>query len=195
MAWTGRLERDQIRQLRSRYPGRSLTEIAMLAMEDPSYVADFDSLGARIETYEDYASVYGPVPPGLEVVPPGPEAFPRLVVPRGAEQAVARLVVAAMLGDDRPELRGAEPDLTGRPLPAFAVLYALHGYGTGASIRDVAKGELSFRPPAASTRGSRAAPSGGIWRAASAGRRPGIDWSAAALRTPGRCSSFAPDPF
>ena len=113
--WWERLTPETLKELRTRYPTLSFDEIAMEAMKRPSFAADFERLGAWIETFEEY-SAFGAAP-GVIHVPMPPEDFPRLHVLAGSETAFCNLVVAALLEDD-----GADGDRLQRrdPLPVPA---------------------------------------------------------------------------
>jgi hypothetical protein len=133
--WWGSLSPETIRELHGRSPGLSLDEIAIAASQRPEYAVEFDRLDVAAYTgREGYRFVFLCSPPRV----------PKMVVPVDNVEDFAALVVAVMLAPAAPaEAMAAtgegEPDLTGKPLPARAVLFALRAFAEGASIREVEK--------------------------------------------------------
>jgi hypothetical protein len=89
MPWWSGLGPEVIRDLRARYPGLSLDQIGIEAMQRPGYADEFAQTGAKIHT--DGADLW---PTGYEE-----REFPLLVVPRKNEAAFGVLVVTVMLTD------------------------------------------------------------------------------------------------
>jgi hypothetical protein len=138
MPWWERLDRETRRELRDRYPGRSLDdELAMDAMQDPRFAAEFAQLGAEIETYEEHEALLRARVPGLIVVSYPPEAFPRLYVPEGADKAFADLVVDALLADETPARTEV---LAGRVLDVLEQRERSTEHKRGAKPKPVSKG-------------------------------------------------------
>jgi hypothetical protein len=111
MPWWDGLSPETIRMLRECHPTLSLEQVALEAMQRPGYGEELVELGAKVETYDEYANP----PPGLVQVPPSPGEFPRIRFPRRHAASCRDLVVAAMLGDH--ELSETAAPTSVLPLP------------------------------------------------------------------------------
>ena len=95
-SWKDELSVDQVRQLLRRYPGLSLDEIAIRAMELPEYAERFADLEAWVVTYEEERAA------GSLARWPEP-GKPEVEVPRENWRQFVALLLEAMLPDETPE--------------------------------------------------------------------------------------------
>jgi hypothetical protein len=122
VTWYDKLDADELVFLKT---FGTLREAGVRAFEKEGFREEFEALSCSLRTAD--GTVYLHVPH------------------RDVEEPAGQLVVAAHRADATGHEADEGPDLTGRPLPAVAVLDALRSYAAGASIQDVSKGDLSFR--------------------------------------------------
>ena len=189
MPWYEGLLPEHELELRERYPDRSLEQIALLALErHGTLLARFDPTVFRSPDELHMGFLYE----GHE--------FPFVSVAPLKQAAFRDLVVAVMLRDEGSataepnQAAPGEPDLSGNPLPAVAVLRALRDYAADVSIQDVAKGDLSFR---AARRVHTWVASGAAWWdpiTRKVRTAPDYRLVGGGSPRPRRCNSFASDP-